>query len=184
MKIQGKKIEGSNIELCIIPRGENEPIVFKCQAVLDMEDFDRVCPLPKAPLLLKPGGKRVLDENDPKFILARDTHSTKRVAFIILKSLEATEGLEWETVKMGDPDTWVNYEKELKASGFSQIEIIRLINTCMSANCLNEARLEKARDDFLASAAALANGKSSHEEELHFTPSIEQQKELEPSLPE
>jgi hypothetical protein len=153
MKIQGKKIEGSNVEVLVLPRGDKieNAIVFKCQAVLDMGDFDKICPVPKPPLVVKAGGKRLVDVDDAKYKLAVDTHSTKRMAYIILKSLEATEGLEWETVKLSEPDTWANYEQELKDSGFTQVEIMRIINTCMSANCLDEARLERARNDFLAS---------------------------------
>ncbi len=167
MKIKGKKIEGSNVEICVIPRGENEPIVFKCQAVLDMEAFDKLCPPPKAPLVQKPGGRRIVDVEDPKYIYALNQQSEKRIAYILLRSLEATEDLEWETVKMSDPDTWSNYEKELTDSGFSRIEVMRILNTCMSANCLDEARLEKARNDFLAGQRESVNGQSTQVEEPH-----------------
>jgi hypothetical protein len=160
MKIHGKKIEGINVETLVLPRGDGDPIVFKCQAVLDMDNFDRLCPPPKAPMMIKSGGKRVLDLEEPKYKIALDQHSTKRVSYIILKSLEATPELEWETVNMGDSDTWGNYEKELRESGFSNIEVMRIVNTCMSANCLDDSRLEKARNDFLASLRVEANGQS------------------------
>ena len=73
---------------------------------------------------------------------------------MILKSLEATEGLEWETVKMDDPETWLNYEKELKDSGLSPIEVGRIVGICMSANGLDERKMEAARDAFLAEQQA------------------------------
>jgi hypothetical protein len=172
MKLHGKKIEGINVETLVIPRGDNinDAIVFKCQAVLDMQEFDRVCPPPKAPMMIKSGGKRVLDLEDPKFKFANDQYAIKRVSYIVLKSLQATPELEWETVNMGDSDTWGNYEKELRESGFSQIEIMRIINACMSANCLNEDRLEKARNDFLASVQPV-NGQLSQQEEQQNIPS-------------
>lgn len=160
MKINGKKIEGSNVEICVIPRGEDkEPIVFRCQAVLDIEPFDQLCPAPKPPIILRPGGKRVTDTENSKYKFQLGQHNAKRMGYLILKSLEATEGLEWETISLSDPDTWNNYEKELKDSGFSNIEIMRIINTCMAANCLDEARLERAREDFLASQSG-SNGQS------------------------
>lgn len=166
MKIHGKKIEGSNVEICVIPRGEDkEPIVFRCQAVLDIEPFDQLCPAPKAPIIMKPGGKRITDTENSKYKYQLEQHNAKRMGYLIIKSLEATEGLEWETISLSDPDTWDNYQKELKESGFSNIEIMRIISTCMAANCLDEARLERAREDFLASQSG-SNGQS-------YTPSEE-----------
>jgi hypothetical protein len=160
MKINGKKIEGSNVEICVIPRGDDkEPIVFKCQAVLDIEPFDQLCPAPRPPMIMKPGGKKIIDNENSKYKVQVEQHNAKRMGYLIIKSLEATEGLEWETVSLSDPDTWDNYSKELKDSGFSNIEIMRIINTCMSANCLDEARLERAREDFLATQSS--NGQSS-----------------------
>jgi hypothetical protein len=179
MKIHGKKIEGSNIETIVIPRGDGDPIVFRCQAVLDMEPFDKLCPPPRAPIILKPGGKRITDIEDGKYKAQIEQHNNKRMGYLILKSLEATEGLEWETVKLSDPETWDGYQKELKESGFSSIEIMRIVNTCMAANCLDEARLDKAREDFLASAVGAANGQSTHPGELSSIPFGEHAKDLE-----
>lgn len=169
MKIQGKKVEGANVEICVIPRGNGEDIVFKCQAVLSMDGFDKLCPSPKAPLMLKAGGKRIADIESPKYKVASATHSDKRMAYIVLKSLEATPDLEWETVKLSDPETWLGYQNELKESGFSTIEIMRIINACMAANCLDEGRIERAREDFLATQQVGDNGKSIPEEEQSST---------------
>lgn len=180
MKIQGKKIEGPNIEICVIPRGEGENIVFRCQAVMDMDEFDKLCRIPQPPVMRKPGSRQpIADLEDPKYKIALEAHATKRMDYIVLKSLQATEGLEWETVKMGDSDTWVNYRKELTESGFSNIEVMRIINACMAANCLDEGKVEKARNDFLASAQESVNGQSSQKEEQLSIMSGEQPKELE-----
>ena len=151
MKLAGKKIEGANVEICVIPRGTNESIVFKASAVLDMTQFDSLCPRPKPPAKILKGGKKVEDLDAPAFKNALDTYASRRVAFLVLKSLQATDNLEWETVDFADAETWLNYDAELRSSGFSDIEVMRIVNTVMEANCLSESRLEQARDSFLAS---------------------------------
>ncbi len=173
MKIAGKKIEGVNTEIVVIPRGEGEPIVFTCKAVLDMKPFDKLCPMPKPPMVVKPGGKRYEDTESPSYKAQIDINARQRMNYMILKSLEATEGLEWETVNLSDPSTWDNYTQELMESGFSQIEILRIVNTAASANCLDEGRLERARNDFLAGAADRANGQYSQKVEPVSIPSGE-----------
>ncbi len=151
MRLHGQPISKPNVEICPIPRGEGNDIIFKCQAVLDMDEFDQLCPTPKIPLKVIKGNKKVEDPDSPSYKTLLNEYNANRINYIILKSLEATESLEWDSIKMGDPSTWANYEKEFKASGFSNIEVMRIVNTVMSANCLNEDRIEKARADFLAS---------------------------------
>lgn len=154
MKIRGKKIESKNIEYCVIPRSVGEDIVFKCTPVLDLSDFDKLVPEPRAPWKILPGNKRVQDIDSPAYKNMNEKRNEKRISYLIIKSLEATEELEWETVKINDSDTWKNYETELKDSGFSIMEINRIINAVMTANCLNETKLEEARENFLRSLAS------------------------------
>lgn len=158
MKIQGKKIQGPNVETIVIPRGDDDQVVFKAQAVLDFSEFDKFCPMPEPRRLTKPGGAIVHDVDNPEYRKAVAQYSTDRMAWLILKSLEATPGLEWETVVMGDHSTWGNYTAELRSAGFSEMEIGRIVSGCMSANCLSESKIEEARKRFLAleKAAALA----------------------------
>jgi uncharacterized protein YcgI (DUF1989 family) len=113
---------------------------------MDMDEFDLVCKVPSPPLMRKPGSRSpIADLEDPKYKIALDAHGTRRMDYMVLKSLQATEGLEWETVKMGDPETWSNYKEEFKKAGFSNIEVMRIINTCMAANCLDEGRVQSRR---------------------------------------
>ncbi len=149
MKLRGKKLSNTNLEICIIPRGNGEDIVFKCQAVIDMDDFDKLCPEPKIPIR-RVRDQKIEDVEDPLYKGLSALHAEKRINYLILKSLEATEDLEWETVNMSDSETWKNYQKELKDSGFSMIEINRIVQSVMIANCLSESRLEEARKAFLA----------------------------------
>src|SRR5687768_536985 len=103
MRIKGEKIEGPNEELIIIPRPE-KPIVFTARAVLDMKEFDRLCPVPTAPLIRMKNGDRISDTNDPRYVSKLNDHGSKRMAYMVIKSLEATEDLEWETVSLNDPE--------------------------------------------------------------------------------
>jgi hypothetical protein len=179
MKIKGKKIEGPNTQYVVIPRGDGEDIVFKVQAILDLTAFDQLCPAPEPPKKMLPGGKMITNPEDSNYIKEINDWARKRSDFIALTSLRATEELEWETVKYDNPSTWGNYRKELKDSGFSEFEIGRLINTTMEVNCLDEDKVEQARQRFLASLGATKNGQSSHKEEVQNTQSGEPVKDLE-----
>ena len=156
MKINGKKIEGPNEEIIVIPR-KDEDIVFRAKAVLNYEEFDKLCPTPIPPMIKKKGTDfPIPDIEDTNYQNKLATYATKRTSWMILKSLEATDGLSWDTIKMSDPDSWENFEKEMKDSGFSDIEINRIVIGVQTANCLNEEKLEEARKRFLASQQALA----------------------------
>jgi hypothetical protein len=177
MRIKGKK-PGLNVETLIIPRGEDEPIVFTAKAVLDNTQFERLVKEPNPPVIVKRTGERVEDLKDPKYLKALEDFSEKQTAFLVLKSLEDTEGLEWETVNMGDPSTWPNFRTELKEAGFSNVEIGRIVNAVATANCLNESRLKEARDNFLATRQVVeANGQSHQNTEKKPTSSGESAKD-------
>lgn len=151
MRIGGRKIEGPNEEILVIPRsGPDGNIVLKARAVLDMEEFNAMCPTPKPARIRKKDGTSYDDVKDVKYTKAIDEYASRRTAYLVIKSLEATEDLEWDTVQMGDPSTWGNYLEELKGSGFSEIEVNRIVMAVMRANCLDEQRLEEARASFLA----------------------------------
>src|SRR4030042_3160573 len=147
MKIKGKKIEGANIEIIPILRSEGD-IFLKAQAILDMNEFDKMCPAPKPPKR-KIGTEDVPNLKDVNYLKALDLHAENRLNWMIITSLKATEDLEWETIDLGDSSTWRNVRKELKDSGFTEFEINRIIAGVMTANSLNEAKLEEARERFL-----------------------------------
>lgn len=167
MLLNGKRIEGPNEELIIIPRPD-EPIIFTARAVLDMAEFERLCPRPKPPIIKKKSGERVEQTDDLRYQQKVNEYAERRMAYMVIKSLEATEGLEWETVVVGDPETWVNYDPELRESGFSDTEVNRIVVGVLSANCLNESKLEEARKLFLAGQQEQKSS-SSLEEEANST---------------
>lgn len=149
MKIQGKKVFSRNMEVIVLPRPDPEPdLVFKAQAVLSMAEFEALYPMPRAPEVLRPSG-RTRDVTDPVYKSQLQARNDSRITYIILKSLEATPGLEWEQVKLGDYQTWHLYEKELEESGLSPIEINRITQGCLRANALDDAKIEEARMSFL-----------------------------------
>ncbi len=173
MKIQGRSISGPNIEIIPIPRGSGDPIIFKAQAVLNREDFNRLCPAPKPRKKMIPGGRQSEDIKDPKYLKAVDDYNSQYVAWLVLESLSATEGLEWETVDKADPSTWSKYTKELNDAGFSDPEIGRIVQGVMDANCLNEDRIEEARKRFFIGEQERQSGLSIPADEPNSTPSSE-----------
>lgn len=174
MKLAGKRLEGPNIEMIVLPRGNGEPIVLHAQAILDYEPFDKLCPRPRPPVVMKRGGTKSLNVEDPRYKSALELYSHRRFAWIILTSLRhGTPSLEWETVNYGDPNTWLNYEKELRDAGFSTTELGHIHRGVMVANALDDDKLEEARNAFLASQQAPGGLSSSPEDELNSTASGE-----------
>jgi len=149
MKLFDKKIEGPNVEIIVIPRGQGDDFIFQAGAIMDFTKFDELCPEPKPPMKIIKGGKREYHLEDVGYIQARDRWTEQKVAWMVIESTKATPGLTWDLVNPLNPKTWHLYSKELKDSGFSQIEIQRIVNGVFSANCLNEQRLEEARANFL-----------------------------------
>jgi len=149
MRIQGKKIEGANEVVIVIPRGSNADIILKAKAVLDMTPFEEMCPPPEPPRKTLPGGKEVKNLKDSAYLKALDNHSVKRLNWIVLTSLEATEGLEWEKVDLSDSTTWNNFQEEMKEAGFSNVEVNRIVADVIDVNALNEEKIQEARERFL-----------------------------------
>ena len=157
MKLNGRKLETPNEEVVVIPRGSNpdDAIIFKCRAVLSFEAFEKLYPQPKAPKMQRAGsGEWVEDLEDADYQKAVTDRNLAEFNWMILQSLKATEGLEFETVKDNDPDTWNLVETEFKDAGFSQVEVNRIVQGVLQANCLDESKLEQARQSFIRSQAA------------------------------
>lgn len=149
MKLNGKRLEGPNEVTIVIPRGSGEDIILKAKAVLDLDDFDEMCPAPSPPMRRMAGGQNVPNLKDSGYLAALQRLAVVRLNYIVLASLSATEGLEWETVNLSDPDTWDNYQTEMREAGFSPIEIQRIVADVINVNALNEEKIEEARQRFL-----------------------------------
>ncbi len=163
MKIGGKEIKGPNVEILVLPRGEDE-IVIKAQALADIDEFNKLCPEPKPP------GRRTKNGfepqlNDPTYRTLLDAHNNQRIAYMVIRSLEPSQ-IEWETVDINNPSTWMNYVSDFRKGGLSSVEISRVIQCVMRANALDEAKLEEARKVFLIGQA--------QEQEMSSGPTTEQ----------
>ena len=174
MRIDGKQVSGIYVETVLIPRpSEYKPridsegvevkdfqgkviieeipkyYVFKFAAVLDFADFEKLVPEPKPPNKMLVGGKTIQNVEDSGYKEEISKWSLKRFNWTFLKSISATESLEWDKIKLDDPNTWDSIEDELKESGFSMSEIGRLYTGFHVANAMNEQKLEIARKHFL-----------------------------------
>ncbi|MEK0324896.1 MAG: hypothetical protein QQN63_04250 [Nitrosopumilus sp.] len=160
MKIHGRTFSGPDVVPVVIPRSDGD-VVFMCQAVLTFDDFEALCPVPEPPQILKPGNVRSSDPSDSKYLEALDAWGLKRTNWMILKSLEATDGLEWEQINMSDPETWDKFRTELSDCGFTIGEIGRLVQGVTEACGLNQERIDEATQRFLAVRAAERDEESS-----------------------
>lgn len=155
MKIKGKKISSIHRETVVFPREEGD-LVFVVSAVLDSTEFDLLVPEPQAPMLMKPGGEQMPDYKDEKFVKAIERRGKLQTSWLLLKSLEATEGLEFEMIDKANPDTWEKIEDELKDAGLSNIERMQLLQAIMRVNSLDLRYLEEAKKRFFDSRQAQA----------------------------
>jgi hypothetical protein len=158
MKLNGRKNLSPSNQVVALPRDAFEDedgnlvpgdLIFKLRAVPSMKDFETHCPKPEPPKKLVVGGDYVDNEDSPQYIQELEDYGDKRIAFMMLKSLEATEGLEWDKVKLEDHTTWSMWKDELLSAGLAEMEIQRLTIGMMRANSLDEAHIEEARSRFL-----------------------------------
>ncbi|KKK49716.1 hypothetical protein LCGC14_3132280, partial [marine sediment metagenome] len=140
MRIKGKKIEGVNVEVIAIPRGDRDDIIFQARAIQDMGSFNKMCPLPMPPQR-KIDGVDVPQLKDPNYLKALEKRATQRIAWMTITALEATEGLEWEMVKADDPSTWLQLEPELIKADFSAVERQRIVAGVVNSNALSEEKI-------------------------------------------
>jgi hypothetical protein len=152
MKLKGKKVEGLHKEVIVLPRNK-EDIILWAQAVLDYEPFFKLCPMPEPKVRNYPDGRKVADVEDPNFKKALHEWAGHKTTFMILKSLEATPELEWETVNLSDFSTWNNWKSELRTAGIAPNEIEYIVEQVAKANALSEEHLEAAKQRFLSRLA-------------------------------
>lgn len=177
MRVNGQEIEAANEDFLVIPRAKG-PIIFRGVAVMDFEPFDKMCPVPLPPVLLTKKGK-VQDTRDKDYVFALQQHSLKRIAWMVINTLQ---DVEWSTVDNSDPATWMNWTDEV-SKVLSPAEQQRLLNFVLQVNCLDEKKVEAARADFLRGLAQEASQDSSQSSGLPSSPSGEPVNGLESDLP-
>lgn len=153
MKIKGNT-PSTNEEVVVIPRSNGEDIVFKAKSVVDYAVFDTMVPEPEVPVR-RMAGEEAWHPNpeDPDFKKKLRERYSLRNNWMIIKSLDATPDLTWETVDLQKPETWNGWLDEFKKSGFSPAEVNRVIDVVLVANCLDNSKVEAARDRFLSGKA-------------------------------
>ncbi len=173
MKVNGVEVRGGSEDYLVLPRPGGTDIVFHAVAVVDMDEFDTRCPTPRPTgRRLTPGGGWQDNIDDPSYQEALEKHGMLRFAYILLKSLEPS-GIEWDTVDPAVPSSWLNWRDDLVKAEFNTTEINRIVNVVSSANSLNEAKLEEARESFLRGLAKASNESSGLDTELPITQSGE-----------
>jgi len=159
MKIHGKPLAGPNHEIVVLPRPpiieeENEvpnDIIFECAAVIDFDEFDKLCPLPSPPKTLKRGETvPVSNIQDPSYLKKIEEYTLLQTDYLFVKSINATPGLSWEKVDLKNPQTWKNWRSELKDSGLTISEITKVQQAVLDANGMDDSKIEEARNRFLA----------------------------------
>jgi hypothetical protein len=153
MKYKGKKLEGLNTDVLVLMRN-GEKLIFKAQALQNYNEFDKLCPMPDAPIIMRPGGIKEQNLKDGGYQKALTSYSEKKTNYTIIKSLEPTTDLEWEKVKLDDPLTYINWKPELEEAGFTEVEVLRILQLCTRVNCLDDSMLDEAKESFLAEARA------------------------------
>ena len=151
MKINGASVDARYNETVVIPRGDTQ-YVFKARPLTAEDDkfFDELCPKPTPPEFTVPGGKVEVDSTNAQYVKDRKAWSDLRSEFLFMRSLSASEDLEWETVTDTDPTSWGKIEDELLDAGFLSPEIILIFNAVILANGLDTSKIEKATKSFLA----------------------------------
>lgn len=168
MKLKGKTLSEVNTDMVIFPRPEGD-IVFKIAAIVDDSDFIKICPLPEPPMSQKPGEPAFKNDKHPLYLEKMANRFVDYTYFLWIKGMEATEGLEWETVRLSDPETWKNIETELQSSGFSKQERKRLLNAILEVNSITDDSVERARKRFFEQVAAEARASISQKAALPNT---------------
>ena len=157
MRILGKEVDARLVEVVVIPRQGVDDFIFSAAPVTSeqYEIFEKLCPQPQPGLVIRPGqGKPEPDLEDASYVSAIDKWAGVKLDYMFYTSLQATEGLEWDTVLADDPSTWSNVKDELLGSGFVENEVMTIFNAVISANGLDQKKIEVATQDFLAIRAA------------------------------
>src|SRR5690606_31037045 len=132
MKIAGEEVKDVMEEVLVLPR-PNGDIVFRARGLESWDEFNKMCPERTCPVMLVKG-RKVNDVDDPNFRSECEAHSSRKLAYLAIKSLEVSE-IEWDTVNMDKPSTWPNWQEDLKNAKFNDVERQRILALVLEANC-------------------------------------------------
>lgn len=140
MKLAGIKVSAKYTKEVTFYR-ETENFVFKLEAVGNYKDFEESCSQPLPPVITKPGGNEYQNIDDKEYIERLEEWSAWRIHWMAVNTIKE---VEWDTVTT-DPETYENWQEDLRNAGFSQIEVSKLQNHIMIVNGLIEPeRIDEA----------------------------------------
>lgn len=145
MKIGGVVCDGPPICDLPLPFGDGV-VLFKAQGIPNYDEFNLLAPTPEPPVKVTPEGS-VKDYDNPNYKHDMEIRELRRSAYLIVKSLEPSN-IEWDSVMIDEPKTWMNYEKDLLKAGFNIHQINRILDLVAEANGLSEEKMQWARDVF------------------------------------
>ncbi len=150
MRIGGVPVDGPKKTVLVIPRDDGD-IVFKFVAVGDDAGFDKLIQPPVAPVSFNVKlQQKVTKTDDPGYQAALSQYYKLHSAWVFLQSIAPSE-IEWDTVDLAKPETWTNWQADLKAAGFSLNEVNVIYAEFNRTNVLSEAMIQEARTRFLLS---------------------------------
>lgn len=150
MKIKGRDLTPVQTTV-VIPR-QGGDIVIKCNPVLGQEEFDELVKMPEPPMITPTGGEPHPDKSNPVYKGRLAEYYRQLYAWRVLKSLQATEGLEFETVEMDKPGSYTSLWRELDMT-FSNVEQNHILAAVEQACGLSSDKIEAATKSFLAGEA-------------------------------
>jgi hypothetical protein len=153
MLVNGEKLTPTR-KIIPIPREGREDVVFIALPIKDKTERDMLLKKPVPPTIKYKDGTAGIDLTDKAYLKQSDEYLERCIDWMYLKSLESSPGIQWETVKMGDPTTWGNFRKELQDSHFNDQEILSILNGVIEVNGLDEEKVKLARESFLAREAS------------------------------
>lgn len=153
MKIGGQEAKKGGLFGPLTFKRDDETFYpFFATPVHNLDEFNRLCPVPEVTSgMFTPTGW-VKDPESPAHKAALANRGEIRWAYICVKSLEPSN-IEWDTVVLDDPSTWINYEDDL-LSVLSYLEFAKVQGLIEEANALDEAKLEENTASFFRQMAA------------------------------
>lgn len=150
MRINGKTYNLPTQQV-IFQRGD-EFIAFTLKGLTSLDEFNQLVNRPTPPMIVEIGKPPRQDLTDPNFIKAFAEYSEYQIEYLVIKALEATEGLTWDKVNLNDVTTWKNWRQELADFGLTHYEIEQVGTAAIQVHGAS-GQTKEIRDAFLSRLA-------------------------------
>ena len=145
MKVNGRDITSVNEDVLVLPRGNQDDVVFEGRAVKSYDEFNKLVSVPLPPALLTAKG-RVEDVEDTSYKDQLDAYNAKKMAWLVIRTLYTTT---WDQVDADKPNTWIKWVDEFVESGMTSIEQQKVVNFVLAVNSLDQSKMDEAKQAFL-----------------------------------